>query len=108
MAIKDLYIGDFNVKKCSQYGNFNVTSNLKAGDSLEISLDSNDVIVVKAKDTKGVMVEIGELDLPFSYRKIIVPLLKGAHGNGLFHCEVYSSMNNMPANGCFLITVWAL
>lgn len=62
---------------------------------------------VKAKDSQGKKLILVNL-MHLSYRKIIVPLLKGAYGKGLFYCEVYSYMNNMHANGQYHVTIGAL
>ena len=104
MSKKVLYIGDFKIKNCTQYGEYEAIRKLKSGSKLTIEYESKDkVICVKSSGDV-----IGELEVPDQISKVMIPLLLGKHKKDLFECKLHPFDPKEMQFDRLQVTVWAI
>lgn len=122
MSKKSLFIGDFKVRKCTQYGEYEIIDVLYAGEEIKLEFDTNEnVIVVTAKNVVDGFDEntrrrkrscddwsaIGELEIPEQIRNVLVPLLLAGHKDDLFDCNMNPFDRKVAINERLQVSVWA-
>lgn len=104
MPQKNLFIGNYKVRNCLQYGEYKVISSLGLGDDVILEyLPSDKLIVVKDIVNKVIL---GELEVPEHIRKILVASLSSNHNHTLYECRVSSIDNQRIDSNRFYVSVW--
>lgn len=121
MSKKKFFIGDFKIRNCTQYGEYEIIDALYAGENIKLEFDTEEVIVVKAQDvidgfdkntgrrkrSNQDWSAIGELETPDQIRKILNPLLQGKHKDDLFDCNMNPFDRKVTINERLQVSVWA-
>lgn len=122
MSRKNLFIGDFRIKNCTHYGEYEVIDELQFGEPLKLEYDVDEkLIVVKARKVLGEYVAnsdhhkksendwvvFGEVDMPEQIRKVMGPILQGRNKESIFECKLNSFDKKISIDERFQVTVWA-
>lgn len=110
MSKKDLFIGNFRIRYCLQYGEYTVISNLRPGDELMLEYDSNERLVfVKGKDkSTNNWVILGELEATGHVKDFILPMLQCNSANNIFESKLAVPIDNKQMNiNCLYVSIWA-
>ena len=112
---KRLYIGDFKIKNCSQYGEYEFIEKMKFGMSLKLDYEPlEQQIVVKVQmdieddiDKVNEWLPFGDVEMPEQIRKVMIPLLQGNHKDTIFECKLHPFDSKTALDDRFQVTVWA-
>lgn len=112
---KKLYIGDFKIKNCSQYGEYEFIEKMKFGMSLKLDYEALEqqvvvkVQMVKEEDDEEVKewLPFGDVEMPEQIRQVVVPLLQGNHKDTIFECKLHPFDSKITLDDRYLVTVWA-
>lgn len=105
MPKKDLFIGNYKVRNCLQYGEYKIISSLGLGDDVILDYLPADKLIV-VKDSGGKVI-LGELEVPEHIRKVLAPLLQGNHKNDLLECAVSQADKHLSIDNRIRISIWA-
>ena len=107
MSKKDLFIGEFKISHCNQYGAFGIIKSLKEGQVLFLYYEQSDKEIMVRTDINNSNTTIGDLEVPEQVKKIMVPLLLGKYKEDLFECK----LNPFDGTGSLIerikVTIWA-
>lgn len=105
MPQKDLFIGNYKVKNCLQYGEYKVLSNMGPGDVVTLDYIPTDKLIV-VKDSESQVI-LGDLEVPEHIRKIMMVLLSSNQNPPLYESRVSSIDKQRINNNRFYVSIWA-
>lgn len=102
---KNLFIGDFRIKNCSPYGEFQIIRTLDIGDEVILQSDAHSKQIVVKKDVVGAV--FGEIEMPDHIRGVVAPILQGKHRSDSFVCRISSVDSKQTINNRLRVSIWA-